>query len=302
MSQRVVEMDEVELYLRCPRKVKYYHQQGIAPRGSEQDEQQRVEFLRTTITEMLANVSDEPTEDSLKQEALRVLEEHWPEYAPEYQSPNQRSYDHQAIRQAMQNYIEDHGVEHAENLIDTNVELLYDMGGSKVRVEVDALTQSDSNVYEACYFINDLSGVVGPSPYNTGSGYVDGEYFYPETVGSALRSVATVEAVENAYSHEIDGPFMTFFNYIGLLDTAQAGGTDESGAPQVDIKSNIQKFYPTNHFDDMGLLERLIKTTADNIRNSEYSAQNDHWESIRRYVCPDCSYSAMCPDYINSEQ
>ena len=159
-----IPLEAIESVLRCPRQYQYDHRQTIRTRTTRDASERRTALYRDVLTAALDRCSGP---DNLRDAAAAILQDRLEAGGPGdgVTAAHHRQYDEASVRNAVENYVAEHGETHAADAIAIDETYTYSTDGVTVACPVDCL-RSDDGGYEIIRFVTTLSGVVWENPYS----------------------------------------------------------------------------------------------------------------------------------------
>lgn len=285
-------IDEIESYLRCPRRFEYDHRREIHTATDADAVASRDDRYRTAIAAALDR-DGAPSRTRLLEAALGALEDRSSETALGRRPGDaRRRYDESTARNAIAAYVEADGGRHAESAVAVDETRTYSIDGYRVSCPTDLVRECEGG-YEIVRFVTTLDGIVWANPYRDPvAAYREREGFYPREVGSVLRAYATTHAV--AASRGVDAAAVRFRYYAIAQETHP---NPDTGEPAVTPRS---RDVTESCWEAEDAAEALLAETAAAIDSAD-SLEIDRWDDVVDTSCPRCPYRRLCLDYVNHE-
>lgn len=305
MGWCTVSDDEVRLspsglasYATCPRQYEYdkewsvgspeesrrYLDRGLAYHGAVED-----------TCEWVGERSDSSGDDEIQAYAREAIERRWERQTDrdEYASDAQYAYDRQVAIAGVDAYFAGDGLDHARNSVAQEAWLTCDRGDVHLHGRVDNIVATEDGLRIIDYK-GSLSGIVSGYTHDLIEAHHAGEEYRPDILKSVFQAAAYIEGAKATEHYE---PGMDIeFTFYGLLYSTDRTPDRDGIAVAVEGKSRDVGWIYEAHEETIW---SIIENCYDGIANREFAPEP--WEAIRENACEDCSYQAMCGDYVGAE-
>lgn len=328
MSERVA-AEDLETYLRCPRRYEFAHVQGLEV-DEDAPERRRLEPIRAAICGALHSGRTEP--DDLEDAGLERLEERWADYDERFHSSEQREHERRVLEAAVSAYVETVGPDHAAGIASLQAETDGAVVGPGLPLSA-SIDCADEVAVEATatvdYLYGDGSSLVGvrfvPTTASLGllryrsawegdvaSLFVehfdpDADRFEPGPVAALFETAIVLEGLRELREH-LALPHRTCrYVQIPLVDRSSVRvdwvrGTVEAGVDPVDLTDvyvDQQTFRKTHQHRNETVDARLARTLSA-LSAGEFGLGSRR-ERIVESACPSCAYAVCCEDHLERE-
>ena len=285
------------VYADCPRRYQY---ENVWEVGSSEETRRyldRGSALHGAIEDTCDAVAEESelTDAEIQQAALDAIDERWNEHADrgEYASEAHYRYDRRLCVAAIEDYFDGDGIEHARNSIATEEWLECQREGVALHGRADNIVKTDDGLRIIDYKSN-LRGIISSSSEDAVETHSNGENHNPQRVKSTFQAATYIEGVKEHPEYE---PGMDVeFTYYGLLSkTETEGAVDDIQVSARGWGRDIGEIYDANYDE----IWALIGEYYDAIEAGDYVP--DSIALQKEHTCDDCTYRAMCPDYLAGE-
>ncbi|MWG34539.1 PD-(D/E)XK nuclease family protein [Halomarina oriensis] len=285
------------VYADCPRRYQYekvwkvgspdetrrYLDRGLALHGA-------IEDTCETVREGAAI-----TDEDIRTMASDAIDARWDEETDrsEYASDAHYRYDYLLCVATIEDYFDGVGLDHARNSIATEEWLECQREGVALRGRADNIVKTAEGIRVIDYKSN-LKGIISDYSKDAVVAHHAGDDHSPQRVKSTFQAATYVEGVKEHPEYE---PGMDVeFTYYGLLsDTETKPGVD---GVQVSVRGrgrDVGQIYDTCYDE----IWELIGEYYDAIEAGDYVP--DSVALQKEHACDDCTFQAMCPDYLAGE-
>lgn len=285
------------VYAACPRRYQYEKEWEIGSPEQTRRYMDRGLALHGAIEDTCDRVRSEPdlTDEAIQQVATDAVETRWERHADrdEYASEAHFDFDRRLCEAAIEDYFDDAGLGHARNSVATEAWLECRHEDVALRGRVDNVVRTDEGLRIIDYK-SSLRGIISSGSKDAVTEHHDGEEHQPQRVKSMFQAAAYIEGVKDLPAYE---PGMDIeFTYYGLLQHKETEGALEGLQVSVSGRGRDVGWIYESNYDAVW---ELIREYYEAIRAETYEPQR--MELIRENACDDCTYRAMCPDYLAGE-
>lgn len=245
--------------------------------------------------EMVRAATAEQSDDDIRQFALQTVDAEWDDRAnrSEYHSDAQYEYDRTLTVRAIESFLASDGIDHIRNSVATEADVTCDRGERGFGGRVDNIVRTDDGLHIYDYK-GSFNGIVSGYSAKSIPGHRAGEEFIADIMKSLFQSAIYIEGVKqlNIYEPEMN---VQFSFYALLKDKTREGHPD---GLQVSVSGRTREvtwIYEEYRAEIWALIEECY----DGIVAERF--EPTRFDDIRENVCDDCSYQAMCGDYLNAE-
>jgi putative RecB family exonuclease len=285
-------------YADCPRKFDYDYVQEIEAPDETRLYLNQGRAYHETIEVVCEATEPDDDPEIIHDRAMDTFASKWEEHLDpdEYASRAHQEYQRRENRAAIDSFFDPEGgdgIEHARNSIATEkwLECVHD--GLGLHGKADNILRTSEGLHVIDYK-RTLSGVITTNKADVLADHLDRTDHDPKRVRNAFQIATYVEGVKQSNLH--DEGMSVQFSFYGLLNRRSFQSTADGYEISVrGYPRETMEIYEEHHDTIWDLIERAHEGITSGSHNPEpFSLINDE-------ACPDCSFSAMCADYLSQE-
>ncbi|MFD1513471.1 RecB family exonuclease [Halomarina rubra] len=282
------------VYADCPRRYQYDKVWEVGSPDETRRYMDRGLALHGAIEDTCETVREESalTDEEIREIASDAIDARWDEHSDrdEYASEAHYRYDRQQCLAAIEDYFDGDGLEHARNSIATEAWLECEREGVALHGRVDNVVKTEEGIRIIDYKSN-LKGIISGYSKDAVVTHLAGEDHNPRRVKSMFQAATYIEGVKDLPEYEAG--MDVEFTYYGLLYDTETKGSVDGIQVSVRGKGRDVGWIYEAYYDEIW---ELIGEYYDAIEAGDY--EPDSVALQKEHACEDCTFRAMCPDYL----